>query len=323
MPNVLDLSAATLKAGIIKSQYWSSAGGRLVKLGCIENLICWLFGDCLGYTETRIQKCAYRTFESIKQAAEKESAPLHQTLLVSEWISNTEKRNRWDDLFNLATTKLSYIYQTHFSRLFLPFLDMSETPTGALCVSTCLRIFNILAPPLDQRTKNVFICFFLELMERGKANSDFFLPNKCRLEKVALLGSYAFKLKNIITFKHYFPPNGVLTTHPIRIMTYCLEEGAILTAGLALKENRPELWSCFFPKLVSTLSWYDPTLFSNPKIVNGFLLSLGINPNSRLFEDCKHLVAQIEEYRRQGLEESNHSNQLWLDLCILLIERDV
>ncbi len=318
---VLDHSAAELVETVKQSQYWSYKEDRIVKLGLVDRFISWLMGDCLGIFDTRAQRCAFRTLEAIKRAAEKAPTSLCERLLVQEWHANTEKSNSWNTLLSLATSKKKSLYRNQLSRLFLPSHEIAEDPVTSKTAPRYIKQFNTLAPPLDKKSQTVLETFFVKLMEQGKKNSNFFLADKCKFAKIKFLGRYAWSMQHLITFTSYFPPNGILIAHPLRIMALCLLPGPILTAGLDLQQTRQDLWNVFFPKLVHTLNWYDPALFADPRLVNGLLLSLNIDPTSNLFRKCKQLVANIETDRRIHHTETELSKKLWLDLFTRLVER--
>lgn len=339
MQGVLDCSASSLKKGILDSHYWSYETQSSVELGWIEHFVFWLFGDCLGMTDTCTQKCAYRTFKAIKRAAEQAEPPLNQRPLALEWTANIHMENEWSELLQLATKKTSQIYRSHFISLFTAPIESREETFND---SEYTNLFNILAPPLEEKTEHNFTDFFIDLLDQGKKNPYFFLPNECKAEKTLLLGRYALSLKNMVTFKKYFPPLIELKTHLLRIMTICLQEGPLLTAGLKLKHDNSKielkcndsdddskfkrpltLWDTFFPELITTISWYDPALFSDPRIVNGFLHSLGLQRDSDLFKECKSDVKEIEKMRNQGYEESVYTQMLWQKLITKLIEREI
>lgn len=318
-PPILDLSAATLVEHIKQEQYWDYNEKRFVKFGLITRLITRLFGNCLGWMDTLIQRCAFRTLEAIKREAVTETSPLSEHRLVQEWHTNTETHNSWHTLLSLATAKKGGLYRNQLSSLFIPTFDDTHLPP----TQEHKKLFDTMASPLDSESQKNLEKFFIELMDRGKKNSAFFLPDQCKLEKIRFLTTYAWPLRHLITFTTYFPPQGKLIAHPLRILALCLLPGPILEAGLNLQRTRHELWDLFFPKLVDTLNWYDPALFADPRMVNGLLLTLNVDPLSPLFAKCTKLVREIEADRKIHTSETPTSGLLWHTLFLELINRPI
>lgn len=387
--NLLDLQPSVFTCGADKHTYWSQKEGKLVKLGLIDRIIYYLFGDRLGLLETRIQLCAQRSLAAIASAVRNESPTrnlLEKQLVINyqkmdflisgnawylmpqmttqgSWRHFTREMNAVLDNYRRSTSKTTQCFssikrkeeqhneppdpslsddssvtdQDHLESS----ADTEQTSTAAPADETDLHAewaesFQTDAPPMDEETMRHFTALLVEIFDKKPEIITGNHSVRTRAITFNLLRKYANKLNKMITLTSKYPPKGELITHPLRLMSVCLKQGPIYERIQKMKLTSPDRWNLCADLFVRNIL-FNLSVFNDENMVNGFLMDLGIEPNSENFNthknDIKTIKVMLEKYKTISSKEKhcidideakciyNVTLQLCLELFNNLVDR--